>query len=173
MTQVMVDDTNPQPVRQAQLELPPEAPSAALARNFVTTMLALWDCDDPDELTVLLTSEIVTNAVRYAQRPIRVDIAVDENRVLIAATDDDPRPPQLMTAPPEASGGRGLFLVDALASRWGVDPHPPGKTVWFELLLDRASRSEGGTGATRPASPRPPRPNPGPGPPSRPAGPRG
>jgi anti-sigma regulatory factor (Ser/Thr protein kinase) len=169
-----VDDMTPLPVRRAHLELRPDPTGPALARNFVSTMLALWDCDDPDQLTVLLTSEIVSNAVRYAQRPIRVEIAVDGTRVVIATTDDDPRPPQLMAATPEAGGGRGLFLVDALASRWGVDPDPPGKTVWFELELPPAtSQGEAGTAAARQSYPRPPRQSPDPGPTSRPATPQG
>jgi anti-sigma regulatory factor (Ser/Thr protein kinase) len=94
-------------------------------------MLVLWDCDDPDQLAVLLTSEVVTNAVRYASQPIRVAITADRTRIVVATTDDDPRTPQLRTARPEARGGRGLFLVEAIASRWGIVPHPPGKTVWF------------------------------------------
>jgi hypothetical protein len=43
-----------------------------------------------------------------------------------------------MIVPPAATSGRGLSLVDALASEWGVHPSPPGKTVWFELRLAAA-----------------------------------
>ena len=151
------------PVSRAHLELPPEPASVARARRFVADMLALWECDDAARLAVLLTSEVVTNAVRYAHQTVRVDITADNNTIVVATTDDDPRPPRPAAAPLEASGGRGLVLVDALASRWGTDPDPPGKTVWFELHLpSSASPPQAGTGVARRSSPPPLRPNPRP-----------
>jgi anti-sigma regulatory factor (Ser/Thr protein kinase) len=167
-----VDSARPPPVSRADLELPAEPASAARARSFVAEMLVLWDCDDPDQLAVLLTSEVVTNAVRYASQPIRVAITADRTRIVVATTDDDPRTPQLRTARPEARGGRGLFLVEAIASRWGIVPHPPGKTVWFEIDLPPAAKpSQAGTGAARRSSPPPPRRSPRPDLPSKPATP--
>jgi anti-sigma regulatory factor (Ser/Thr protein kinase) len=152
-----VEDRIPQPVGHAHLELPAEPASAARARRFVADVLALWDCDDPYELAALLTSEVVTNAVRYAHQRLQVDVEADGTGVRVATTDDDPRVPRLATVPPEATGGRGLFLVDTLASRWGVDLDPPGKTVWFDLPLsppaaasrtsERASDRQGSRGA--------------------------
>jgi anti-sigma regulatory factor (Ser/Thr protein kinase) len=129
----IVESKTPLPAKRAHLEVPAEPASAAVARRFIGTMVALWDCDDPEQLAVLLTSEIVANAVRHAHRDIRVDVVADNAAVRVSTTDDDPRMPRLMIVPRGATSGRGLFLVDALASAWGVDPSPPGKTVWFEL----------------------------------------
>jgi anti-sigma regulatory factor (Ser/Thr protein kinase) len=130
-----VDNVTPLPGKRAHLDLPAEPASVGRARRCVGDMLALWDCDDPDQLAVLLTSEVVSNAVRYAHRDIRVDVAVDGVVVRVATTDDDPALPQLMTVGSDATSGRGLSLVDAVAARWGVDPDPTGKTVWFEVVL--------------------------------------
>jgi hypothetical protein len=43
--------------------------------------------------------------------------------------------PVLQESSPTAESGRGLSLVDALATRWGIDPASPGKSVWFELVV--------------------------------------
>jgi anti-sigma regulatory factor (Ser/Thr protein kinase) len=150
--------------------VPAEPASAAVARRFVGAMIALWDCDDPEQLAVLLTSEVVANAIRHTHRDVRVDVAADAACVRVSTTDDAPELPRLLIVAPGATGGRGLFLVDALASQWGIDANPPGKTVWFELDLGPSPASEVETGAARRSSPRrrPPssrhgrRPTPGP-----------
>ncbi|NAZ82945.1 SpoIIE family protein phosphatase [Kineococcus sp. R8] len=92
----------------------------------------------------LLTSELVANAVLHGARAagdgreraveVRVDTAGGVVRVVVQ--DGNPDPPVLRHVGAEATGGRGVALVDALATRWGYEPLPSpgvGKTVWFEL----------------------------------------
>jgi len=85
---------------------------------------------------VLLTSELVTNALRYSQSSVDLHLEVIEQTqtVRISVHDADPRMPQLLAVPAEAENGRGLWLVDALAERWGTEQLlGDGKQVWFEL----------------------------------------
>jgi anti-sigma regulatory factor (Ser/Thr protein kinase) len=88
----------------------------------------------------LLVSEIVTNAVRHAGLPhgdpIRLVIAA-ENGVLRVEVHDRGagfRPHLVKPEPdPEGGSGWGLFLVDELADRWGVEGSVPGTRIWFEV----------------------------------------
>jgi anti-sigma regulatory factor (Ser/Thr protein kinase) len=125
------------PQRSAQVRFAPSPQSAARARHFVARTLAAWQVlTGAAETAVLLTSELVTNALRYSQGLVNVHVDVDEQTqtVRISVHDADPRMPQLLAVPAEAENGRGLWLVDALAKRWGTEQLPgDGKQVWFEL----------------------------------------
>lgn len=109
----------------------PETP--ARARRFVNEALGRWHCEHLADEALLLTSELVTNAVIHARSEVDLTVTQNGSRVRVEVADDDPRP----VAPAEreilASGGRGLCLVQALAQDWGVRPRPAGKSVWFEL----------------------------------------
>lgn len=98
-------------------------------------MLAAWDCDDPDEAAVLLTSEIVANAVRHAATAcaVRVDLEGDLLRVEVA--DGSPALPRLRTPAASDLGGRGLVLVESFARHWGAEPTSTGKVVWFDVAV--------------------------------------
>jgi anti-sigma regulatory factor (Ser/Thr protein kinase) len=88
------------------------------------------------ETATLLVSELVTNAVRHAQGNIRVR-ARRHRAVLRVEVSDELTGVQLhaQLPPPSATRGRGLVLVEELASKWGVTQGPDGKTVWFHLDL--------------------------------------
>lgn len=85
--------------------------------------------------TLLLTSELVTNAIRHGEGDITVRLWPGPDVVRLEVSDTNPRLPAPRQAGTEAEAGRGLALVDALSSRWGASPQhsPAGKTVWFEL----------------------------------------
>jgi two-component sensor histidine kinase len=123
--------------RSAQVRFAPSPQSAARARHFIARTLAAWQgLTGAAETAVLLTSELVTNALRYSQGSVKVHVDVDEQTqtVRISVHDADPRMPQLLAVAAEAENGRGLWLVDALAKRWGTEQLPgDGKQVWFEL----------------------------------------
>jgi anti-sigma regulatory factor (Ser/Thr protein kinase) len=124
------------PPRPAVLTLPPELPSVRAARRFVQERcdgLGLSDerCDD----ALLLTSELVTNAVLHGRSEVCVEVTASAELVRIAVLDENSRHPAPVREDHDALDGRGLALVDAVASRWGVDDRPMGKSVWFELSL--------------------------------------
>jgi serine/threonine-protein kinase RsbW len=93
------------------------------------------------ELLELLAGEVLANAVVHGPRGGRiwVEASREGSEVRVAVRDQSTDLPRLNHASPTALGGRGVALVDALASRWGVEQHDgDGKTVWFTLDLDPA-----------------------------------
>ena len=85
------------------------------------------------ELALLLTSEIVTNAVRHARTPLAVAVVSNSGTVRVEVTDRDPAhlPVVRGTVTPLDPGGRGLRIVDQMAVDWGVTVAGTSKTVWF------------------------------------------
>ena len=81
----------------------------------------------------LIVSELVTNAVRYGAPPVRVHVCTDDTTVTVSVSDGAPSRPTPRLPDLDAEGGRGLLLIDLLASAHGVDADPPGKSVWAAL----------------------------------------
>jgi anti-sigma regulatory factor (Ser/Thr protein kinase) len=134
---MMVRQDNP--VR-AGMDLPRELTSVAKARMFVAAMLQIWGCEDPEQTAILLTSEIVTNAIRYASDSVGLEVSLLPEGVLrVEATDDNPAPPTLRSPLAATEGGRGMLLVDTLARRWGTRPKNGHKVVWFEVVVQSPS----------------------------------
>lgn len=116
------------------LKLRRDPASAAHARRFVGRVLRTVELADEEEVAVLLANELVTNAILHTGSEIDLRVEVDDRRVRIEVRDDSDRRPQHRQARAEATSGRGLVLVDTLASTWGVESIPgDGKAVWFEL----------------------------------------
>jgi anti-sigma regulatory factor (Ser/Thr protein kinase) len=85
------------------------------------------------DVATLLTAELLSNAHEHARGPAVLDVSVDDRVLRVAVADDDPRIPEARAIDVEAERGRGLMLVEALASRWGAVRAGHGKSVWFEL----------------------------------------
>ena len=128
---------------ESELRLRPEAAAPGLARAAIAAAasalppMVVADAE-------LLTSELVSNAVRHADldpsQEIVVRIVADGNvRVEVA----DPGPPfdADLRAPSTDSSGWGLLLLDEIATSWGVEPEGSGKRVWFEVGSVEASAS--------------------------------
>ncbi|WP_431960055.1 SpoIIE family protein phosphatase [Actinacidiphila sp. bgisy160] len=112
--------------------LEPRAQTAGRARRLVRQALGRWDLEPLAEATELLVSEVVTNAVRYAERPITLRLLrTDVLRCEVG--DDAPTLPRMRHAQPQDEGGRGLYLVNRMAQRWGATRLSAGKVVWFEM----------------------------------------
>jgi anti-sigma regulatory factor (Ser/Thr protein kinase) len=115
--------------------LPPTAESATVARWLVNDLLKNLVDDDTRDTAALLTTELVSNAIRHTGEELVVSVQVAGGRVRVGVADSSHRRPQLVQVGRRDTSGRGLHLVDAMADRWGVDPDERGlgKTVWFEL----------------------------------------
>ncbi|WP_406268485.1 SpoIIE family protein phosphatase [Actinacidiphila glaucinigra] len=112
--------------------LEPRAQTAGRARRLVRQALSRWNLEPLAEATELLVSEVVTNAVRYAERPITLRLLrTDVLRCEVG--DDAPTLPRMRHAQPQDEGGRGLYLVNRMAQRWGATRLSAGKVVWFEM----------------------------------------
>ncbi len=119
----------------------PVGRSVATARGFVRDTLQGWGLADIVDDAVVLTSELVTNAVVHAGTAAEVLCLRDEDGVRIEIIDRYPERelplqehnPQPVS--PDREGGRGLLLCSALATRWGVDYTAADKRVWFRLDL--------------------------------------
>ncbi len=109
----------------------PDGPNAGAARQFVADAVTAIGMS-PDE-ALLLASELVSNVLLHARTDFVVRMAVTEEAIRVAVIDHNTRIPTRVEAPVDATSGRGLSIIDAVAQRWGVETHPGGKTVWFEL----------------------------------------
>ena len=118
---------------EQRMELPPRPTSAAEARRFVAKALRSVE-PSVREVGVLLASELVTNALLYAQGRITVRVTPVDTGWRVTVHDGSPtelRPRQVGV---EATSGRGLALVEQLSTSWGVDQDDgSGKEVWFEV----------------------------------------
>jgi anti-sigma regulatory factor (Ser/Thr protein kinase) len=95
------------------------------------------------EDVLLLVTELVTNAVRHARigpdRPVRVDVRRSVGSVRVEVADRGAGFTQVATPcrPRDEPGGSGVFLVEQISHRWGVDATAPGTCVWFEIDFER------------------------------------
>ena len=97
--------------------------SAGAARRFVAGALRGWGCDDLADVATLLVSELVANAILHAHTSIHVLVRRQENgRVRVDVHDGADRAPARMHYSATTTTGRGLLLVETLASDWGVTP---------------------------------------------------
>jgi anti-sigma regulatory factor (Ser/Thr protein kinase) len=82
---------------------------------------------------VLLTSELVTNVVAHAHTSCHLGVELFPDVVRVSVSDESGAPLQPRNAKLQDESGRGLSLVEALSSNWGIITHMTGKTVWFEV----------------------------------------
>jgi anti-sigma regulatory factor (Ser/Thr protein kinase) len=126
------------------LELPATPVAPGLARRFVTKNLVVAESDVADidvSVAVLLTSELVANAVLYGSAPIRLQLHRQRGTVRIEVHDQGLpfSPPAEAVWSPTDERGRGISLLDALATSWGIHSsrNIAGKALWFELTGDQ------------------------------------
>lgn len=123
-------------------ELPAEPVAAGRVRDLVTRQLHHWDLDELSFTTELVASELVTNAVRYAEGPIRVRLIRDRT-LLCEVADTGHTSPHLRHSGEDDEGGRGLFIVAQLVQRWGTRYSQSGKTIWTEQAFPPAEEPPG------------------------------
>ena len=124
------------------VSLPIEARSVVTARRFLREALIRHDvrttgatAADAAESILLMTSELVANAVCRSRTILRLGVEIDETTVRVSVVDDAPGRPTVGARADNATSGRGLILVDALSTNWGYFSRDGTKTVWFEKVL--------------------------------------
>ncbi|MEU3461183.1 PAS domain S-box protein [Streptomyces sp. NPDC006733] len=125
------------PVAAASTNVPAKPVSVSAGRRFVMATLSRWGCSQVAESACLLTSEVLTNAVRHSHPRGALGLRLHRTalEVTVEVTDSSTHIPYLRHAEMGDESGRGLLLVEALATDWGVRPTDQGKTVWFTLPL--------------------------------------
>ncbi|QKW09764.1 SpoIIE family protein phosphatase [Streptomyces sp. NA04227] len=112
-------------------DLPPDGTAASVARGLVTGQLARWDLAEHADITELVVSELVGNALRYGKGPGRLRLLRGE-RLTVEVSDTGPDLPQIQHADVSDEGGRGLQLINMLCRSWGSCRTAEGKVVWAE-----------------------------------------
>jgi anti-sigma regulatory factor (Ser/Thr protein kinase) len=115
------------------LDLPPVASSTRAARHFVDAALADWGLQALRDTVLLLTSEVVTNSILHARSAVRLEISHDARGVAVEVSDGSPRRPIQRRQSDDATTGRGVDLLDQLASEWTVHVGGAGKTLRFTV----------------------------------------
>lgn len=123
--------------------------SVAKGRAFTRQALRDWGWDrtETSEDTLLLVSELLTNASLHANGCRELVLTADQSALHIEVHDGTTTPPVRHSAPQHGvPGGRGLYIVERLSDRWGTHTYGTGKAVWAEI---EASRLEYGMAAER------------------------
>lgn len=104
------------------------------ARRMLAEYLADWGVTgEQREVAVLLTSELVTNAILHGTPPLRLVAVSVGSGVRVEVHDGGDAAPLVRDTELDSVGGRGLRLVEALSARWGTTGADPGTVVWFEV----------------------------------------
>jgi len=108
-------------------------------------VLTRWGVGDETvrDDVLLLTSELVANAVCHGAEAVTLHVALDDDHVEIAVVDGSPlmpTQPETLADNPYREGGRGLLIIAELAQEWGVDDvSPRGKRVWARVPTRRSA----------------------------------
>ncbi|GAA2518182.1 hypothetical protein GCM10010423_07600 [Streptomyces levis] len=131
------------------------------ARRFSARTLRSWGVVAEADAVLLVVSELVTNALVHTQGAVRLDLTLAADRLRVTVGDSSPRAPaKPVVVDWESTGGRGLFLVEAMSAAWGSVPVGGGKQVWSEIVVSRPEEeAEPGTDSG-PEAPEPEPPGP-------------
>jgi len=132
---------------EATVDLPRSLGSVAQARRFVEDNVREWQVEPLLDDALLVVSELVTNAVTHADSSCRIRLSLTPARLRIDVLDNGVGTPEPMPYSQTEEHGRGLYMVDAVTSAWGLEDIPgEGKLVWAELV-----RPAHATGSVHPA----------------------
>jgi anti-anti-sigma regulatory factor/anti-sigma regulatory factor (Ser/Thr protein kinase) len=136
------------PFLRDELRLAPTPTAPAAARLYVRDVLQYWRLALPGEEVIdraeLLADELVTNAVLHARTSLRLRLELRGDLLHIGVHDASPRLLRVVRDDPDSETGRGLRLVEQLATAWGVHQgRDGGKVVWCTLRLWRPSGAAG------------------------------
>jgi anti-sigma regulatory factor (Ser/Thr protein kinase) len=115
------------------LDLPPEPRSATRARQLTREQLAALCPPEAIEVAALLVTELVTNAVLHARTAVVLIVDVAPGRIVLRVRDGSDATPVQRGYGADAATGRGIALVEQLATAWGVNRSEEGKEVWCQI----------------------------------------
>jgi serine phosphatase RsbU (regulator of sigma subunit)/anti-sigma regulatory factor (Ser/Thr protein kinase) len=138
--------------RHVSWNLTPKLTASRRARSLIRRPLRQWGLADLIPSAELVVSELVTNAVRYAQSKISLRLVL-EGGLFCEVLDDSAAAPRLRQAAEDDERGRGLRVVSQVAQRWGTRRTGTGKVVWCELAIPSAHQPEGAVPAVPGAVP--------------------
>jgi len=121
------------PYVEHRLQLPCLIKSASMARSFARDVLHVSGLDGLVADCQLLVSELVTNVVLHAGTDIDLRCFTFSDAARFEVRDGSSVLPGIRRYDIGSATGRGISLVDAIATRWGANPEPPGKVVWFQI----------------------------------------
>ncbi len=123
-------------LRRHRVPLTAGPAAAAEARGQVRAVICTWDVPVDPSVAVLLTSELVTNAIRHEPgETIMLAVTGSCDQLRVEVHDTSFTLPALVDAPADAETGRGLKLVASLSDEWGSYRTPAGKAVYFTLAF--------------------------------------
>jgi anti-sigma regulatory factor (Ser/Thr protein kinase) len=124
------------------VQLPPDVRSVRTGRHFARDTVLAWDLAQLADDVQLGVSELVTNAVRHAGTELTLSLRLD-GALTVEVHDAEPKLRQPARAPqPDAGHGRGLRIVEAISTEWGVTADAGGKSVWFNLALPASDSAD-------------------------------
>jgi anti-sigma regulatory factor (Ser/Thr protein kinase) len=122
--------------RARRISLPAGPAAPGKARRHVRAAIYAWDVPVDLTIAVLLTSELVTNAIRHeAGETVMLAITSACGQFRVDVHDTSCFLPVPVNGPADTETGRGLILVASLATQWGFYPTPAGKAVYFTLAF--------------------------------------
>jgi anti-sigma regulatory factor (Ser/Thr protein kinase) len=122
--------------RPLRLSLNAHPAAAAEARGYVQAAIYAWGVPVDPYVAALLTSELVTNAIRHETgEKVKLFVSCSCGHLRVYVHDSSRTWPVPLNAPVDAEAGRGLTLVASLSTDWGVYRTPGGKAVYFTLAL--------------------------------------
>jgi anti-sigma regulatory factor (Ser/Thr protein kinase) len=127
--------TDFRPVRRAARSFPATPDSVTQARHFVTEIALEWGFGQLLQDAQLVVSELGGNAIRHARSEFTVVISESDSSIRLAVSDLSHAVPKEQRPANDSSSGRGLMLVGAITTAWGVQQSLDGKVVWAELQL--------------------------------------
>ncbi len=134
-TRTTTDSKGPPPRESPhQVRVTGDAESLRDARRLVADALSGWP-EHARDVAVLLTSEVITNAVVHGGGRFLLQVDVGRGRVRVEVTDATTRPPRVLAFTGDREHGRGMAIVDAMATTWGTVRLGSHKAVWFELAV--------------------------------------
>lgn len=123
---------------EAYVDLPLSLTSVAAARRFVAEQMKEWKVEQLLDDALMVSSELVTNAVTHARSSFRIRLSLNLARLRIDVLDGGTGTPEPQPPSETEEHGRGLYIVDAVTTAWGLEELPgEGKLVWAELALPR------------------------------------